>query len=348
MTPVGRRLTAALGALILAAVVVAPRAGAEATRPNLGAAQSYVVVADHSITSSGSTAITGDVAIAASSALIGFPPGTIDGETHLADQEALDVAGATTAVNQNLQDQPCNSDRSGEDLGGLRLGGAVYCYIEDATLDGELRLDALGDVDTAWVFRVNGALDIAPASAVILANGAQSCNVFWQVDGNVTIGAFTSMVGTVVSEETIVLADGVTIDGRLFTPQGGVVLSATTVSQSACAQASDEPTTTTTDPGTTSTTDPSTTTIPTDTSAPAPGDGSGTDEGSGTGSGSDSGDGLALTGAISLLLALTALGALGAGHVLVGTERVVAWNARRWRPRHAQPRVQRLRPRRRP
>ena len=337
-----RSLTAALVALVALAIAIAPNAGAEGTRPRLDSAASYAIVADTSITSSGPSAVDGDVAIAGSTDLSGFPPGTITGATHLADDEAITVAGDTTEVNQALQDQPCNSDRSGEDLGGLRLGGAVYCYIDAATLTGELRLDALGDIDTVWVFQVNGSLDVAEGSRMLLVNGAQSCNVFWQVLGSVDIGAGATVAGTFVSEEDIVLHGGVTLDGRLFTPQGGVELERSTIGQSGCLDAS--ATTTTTDPASTSTS----TTLGPDTTAttqPAPGDGSGTGAGDGTGRGTGD-DGLPITGPVSMLVVVSAIASLGAGHALLGTQRVAAWNARRWRPRHAEPRVARLRRRR--
>ena len=343
-----RQLAATLAALALAALIGAPGVEAEASRPGLRSAASFAVVADVSIASTGATSIVGDVAVAGTSDLTGFPPGTVTGATHLANQDALAAAGAATEVNQNLKGQPCNSDRTGEDLGGLRLGGAVYCYIEAATLDGELRLDALNDIDTVWVFQVNGGFTVTSGSAVILANGAQACNVFWQIDGTVDIGAGSAFAGTIVSDESIRLGDGVTLDGRLFTPQGGVELARSTISQSGCLEAS--ATTTTTDPASTSTTvDPTV-------AASAPGDtgdgsasATGTGDASGTGAtggSSAQGDGLALTGPVSMLVALSALSALGAGHALLGTERVVAWNARRWRPRHAQPRFARLRRRR--
>lgn len=336
------RLVTSLVTVTVAAVAVASPAAAEASRPDLGAASPYVVVADQSIASTGATVITGGVAIAATTNLTGFPPGTIDRAPHLADQEARDVARAATAAGQDLAGQACTSDRTGEDQGGLRLGSGVYCYIEPATLDGELRLDALGDRDAVWVFQVGGAFDASAGSKVLLANGAQSCNVFWQVDGPVTIGAGATMVGTIVSDGNIILGEGATLDGRLFTGRGTVVLTGNTISQSACVAARDVGTTTTVDPNTTSTVPATDTTTPASDSSTANGTGSGSRSRDGSGSG-PGGEIIALTGPASMLLAASAFTALMAGHALVGAERVVAWRARRWRPRHALPRAARLR-----
>jgi hypothetical protein len=332
------RLAGALVALAVLSIAVAPPATAEAVRPPLGAADPYAVVADQAVTSSGSTVLNGSLAIAASTNLAGFPPGTVSGETHLADATAVAVAGDTTTVNQNLKAQPCNSDRTGEDQGGLRLGEMVYCYNEPATLNGELRFDALGDPDAVWVVQVNGSYDVGAGSAMILANGAQACNVFVQATGTITIGAGATVVGTFVSDENIVLGDGATLSGRLFAPQGTVQLSGNTVTQTGCAATSEQVTTTTAPPTTDTTAAPTPTTSPTPT---VPGSGDGTGSGSGTGNGSDGSDGLAVTGPVSMLLALLGLSAFGLGHAFVGGERFARWNARRWRPRHAKRRFRR-------
>jgi hypothetical protein len=334
MARAGHRLVSTLCALTVLGAIVASPAGAEATRPPLGEADDYAVVADQAVSSIGTSTITGSLAIAATTVLTGFPPGTISGETHLADATAVAVAGDTTTVNQHLKGQPCNSDRSGQDQGGLRLGEMVYCYNEPATLDGELRFDALGDPTAVWVIQVAGSYDVAAGSAMILANGAQACNVFWQATGSITIGAGATVVGTFLSDENIVLGDGATVQGSVFAPQGRVTMTNASVSQAACSSSTDQVTTTTTTPPTTDTTAPAT---PTPT---VPGGDSGSDSGTGTGTGSDgtgSGDGgLAATGPVSMLFAVLAVSALGLGNMLIGGERVARWNARRWRPRHAK------------
>lgn len=343
MTAPRTRLTAALFALTLAAVVCAPGASADdaAAKPQLDAAASYAVVADQAVSSSGATAISGDVGIAASAALTGFPPGTIDGEVHLADADALQAAGSTTTINQNLKGQPCNSDRSGEDQGGLRLGTAVYCYVEPAFLHGTLRLDALNDPDAVWVFQVAGDYTIDDTAQILLVNGAQPCNVFFEVTGSIIVGAAAQIAGVFVSDAGIVLGAGARLDGRLFAPQGDVELNTNTITQSACVKASDLTTTTTA----TTVGPPVPTTVPTTGTGSGTGSGTGTGGGTGTGSGSGtsgSGSGLATTGKQTATLAVLALAALGLGHTFLRVEQVADDKRRRWRPRHRMTRRERI------
>ena len=68
-----------------------------------------------------------------------------------------------------------------------------------------LVLDAGGNANAVWVFQMATTLTVggpgAPRS-VILANGAQSKNVFWQVGSAATINAAGggTMVGTIISQ----------------------------------------------------------------------------------------------------------------------------------------------------
>jgi hypothetical protein len=144
-----------------------------------------------------------------------------------------------------------------------------------------------------------------------------------------------------VSNENVVLRTGAELAGRAFAPQGGIRLEETTITRPACETPSEQTTTSTTDPSATTTTTPSGTT-PTTAGTGGTGDGTGgTGDGTGSGDGSG-GDPLATTGAYTLAASAAAAVSLMLGHVLVGTERVVEWNARRWRPRHALPRFPRL------
>ena len=362
MTRRRTRLAGALGALAVVALVVAPPAGAaEPERPRLGEAEEYALIADEAITATGSS-IEGSVAIAASDQLSGVEPGDVVGETHLADDKAIEVAGITAAVNQQLKSQPCNSDRTGEDQADLRLGESVYCYVENTTLSGVLRLDALGDVDAKFVFQIAAGYDVAEDAQVLLVNGAQACNVFWQVTGPVTIGAGADFAGTIVSDDDVTMLGGSSLNGRIFAPQGAITLTDATITSSACKVTGGQVTTTSTAPpaapvdtdgdGIADVDEPGDANgngvpdaneapgaAPTPTTPGGGGDGTGGGhDPDGTGGAHDpdgtGGSGLPRTGP-TLVLTLVALAAVGTGQALLGTTRLVERRRRRWRPRHA-------------
>ena len=60
-------------------------------------------------------------------------------------------------------------------------------------LTGTLTLDAQGDPNAVFVFQAGSTLITASASRVQLVNGAQACNVFWQVGSSATLGTTTDV-----------------------------------------------------------------------------------------------------------------------------------------------------------
>jgi len=94
------------------------------------------------------------------------------------------------------------------ELGGRTLAPGVYQSAPggfDISL-GDLTLDAQGDPNAVWVFQMANSLTVGiagPTGArnVILVNGAQAKNVFWQVGSAATINAAGggTMVGTIIS-----------------------------------------------------------------------------------------------------------------------------------------------------
>jgi hypothetical protein len=121
-------------------------------------------------------------------------------------QQAL--ADATTAFN-TLAGMPAGPD-PGAQLGGLTLGPAVYKTAGGAFMitGSDLTLDGKGDANAVWVFQMATTLTVgAPAAprSVILINGAQAKNVYWQVGSSATINGAGggTMVGTIIASAAI-------------------------------------------------------------------------------------------------------------------------------------------------
>ena len=67
---------------------------------------------------------------------------------------------------------------------------------------GSVTLNAEGDPDAVFIFQIGSTLITGSNTSVSLINGAQACNVFWQVGSSATLGSGTSFVGTVMAAET--------------------------------------------------------------------------------------------------------------------------------------------------
>jgi len=135
------------------------------------------------------------------------------------------LADAQTAYN-TLAGMPAGGTDPGAQLGGLTLGPSVYKTAGGAFIitGSNLTLDAKGDANAVWVFQMASTLlvgDPATPRSVILINGAQAKNVYWQVGSSATINAAGggTMVGTIIASAGITFSTAgnvtlTTLNGR--------------------------------------------------------------------------------------------------------------------------------------
>jgi uncharacterized repeat protein (TIGR01451 family) len=209
-------------------------AAAAATMPPLGTEQSFAVLGGSTVTNTGSSVITGNLGVSPGTAITGFPPGILTGVTHAADAEALQAQNDTTTAYINLASQACTSDLTGQDLGGRTLVPGVYCFSSSAQLTGALTLDAGGDPSAVWVFKTGSTLTTASNSSVLLTNGGQPCNVFWQIGSSATLGTGTSFVGNILALTSITLTTGANVSGSALARNGAVTMDSNTVTVPVC------------------------------------------------------------------------------------------------------------------
>jgi hypothetical protein len=86
-----------------------------------------------------------------------------------------------------------------------------------------------------FIFQIPTTLITGSNTTVSLINGAQACNVFWQVGSSATLGTGTHFVGTVMAAESITANTDATIHGRLLAQTAAVTLEANTITTSNCA-----------------------------------------------------------------------------------------------------------------
>ena len=130
----------------------------------------------------------------------------------------------------------CGGGAPGE-LGGRTLAPGIYKSVPMTygITAGDLTLDAQGDANAFWVFQMGTTLTVGTPSAhrsVILLNGAQAKNVFWQVGTAVTLNSVLgggTMVGTIIAQSAITVSTAgvttvTTINGRALCLAGPVAL----------------------------------------------------------------------------------------------------------------------------
>ena len=196
------------------------------TAPGLGTASTYAVLAGTTVTNTGNTVLTGNLGISPGSACTGFPapctggPGVVNGGTiHAGDAAALQAQTDLTAAYGVAASSPCNST-SLAPWGGQTLTPGTYCQTTSPTISGNLILSGNG----VFIFKSGSTLVTAPGATVSVINGAQPCNVFWQVSSSATLDTTTTFVGTIMALTSITINNGATIQGRALARNGQVSL----------------------------------------------------------------------------------------------------------------------------
>jgi hypothetical protein len=233
----GRIARASTLALFVVASLVAPAllagAAVAAQAPvGLATADSFAVLAGQTVTNTGPSVITGDIGVSPGTAVVGLVAvtGTIHAGDAAADRAQSDL---TTAYDDAAGRTP--PVLVAADLGGLTLAPGVYRSASSLGLTGALTLDAQGDPNAVFVFQAGSTLTTASMSRVNLINGAQACNVFWQIGSSATLGTASGFAGNILALTSISLNDGVTVQGRALARNGSVTLINDTITVAHCA-----------------------------------------------------------------------------------------------------------------
>jgi Ice-binding-like len=241
---------AALGVITLVGFADLPASAATAI--NLGSATPYAVVAGTTITNTGSSVISGNLGLSPGTSITGFPPGTASGTTNAADALALAAQTSSTAAYGVAASATPFTTVAGGTLGGT-LAPGVYQSASALALNGSVTLNGGGNPDAVFIFQAGSTLTTASGSVVVLENGAQACNVYWQVGSSATLGTGTSFSGTILALASVTADTGASVQGRLLAQTGAVTLDDNVITVPVCALATTPTTTTTIAPTTTTT-----------------------------------------------------------------------------------------------
>lgn len=286
---------------------------------NLGTAEDFSVLGGQTVTNTGPSVLANSVGVSPGSDIVGFPPGIVQppGTIEATTPVAADAQADLTAAYIDALGRPLNETVT-SDLTGLTLVGGVFAGPSQSPLSlaGTLTLDGEGNPNSVFIFQTDSTLITGPGSTVALINGAQACNVFWQVGSSATLDTGSTFVGNILALTTITVADSVTVQGRALAQNGEVTLINDTFTQVGC-DLTQVTTTTTTVAATTTTEEAGATTTTeeggaatTTTTTPAA-----------TGPTTPAVTDLPLTGLGSAEILLIALGVLAVGIGVVGVSR---------------------------
>ncbi|MGC2832129.1 MAG: Ig-like domain-containing protein [Candidatus Acidiferrum sp.] len=198
---------------------------------NLGSAASFAVMSTSSIASTGPVIINGDVGLAPGTSQ-GIPPAQVNGTIHINDSVITQAQADLLAAYNDAVSRSTNAQTLPGNMGGLTFTPGLYVnstsvLISGAGANNNVTLDAQGDPNAVFIFKMGSTLTTGPGSQVILAGGAKASNVFWQVGTSATIDTTTIFEGNVLANVSITMNTGAVVTGRLFAGSGGGAASVT-------------------------------------------------------------------------------------------------------------------------
>jgi len=212
----------------------------------LGTACGFGILAGSTVTNSPTvtgttTHVTGSVGVSPGTAITGYPPGTATGPffTGVGSLAGTAQNDLTTAYNAAAGAANTGGTLTG-DIGGQTLAPGVYTATTTLGITGILKLDGSTNPNGTWIFQVGSALTTAagapgtPASQVLLINGAQAHNVFWQIGSSATLGTYSLFQGTIMAQASITLTTGATLNGRALARTGAVTTDSNAVNVPPC------------------------------------------------------------------------------------------------------------------
>jgi hypothetical protein len=213
-----------------------------ATAVNLGTASNFAVLGGSTVTNTGSSVVNGDLGLSPGTSVTGFPPGTLNGMQLVANAAAVAAQADLTTAYDNAAGQTPVSTVPTELGGTTKLAGIYDSSAGTFGLTGTLTLDGQNNASAVFIFKTASTLITAGASNVTLTNGAQACNVFWQVGSSATLGTNSTFKGNILALTSATLTTGANVEGRVLARNGAVTLDSNTITRPNCSTAVVAPT----------------------------------------------------------------------------------------------------------
>jgi hypothetical protein len=201
---------------------------------SLGTAGNFAILAKSGISTVPTSAVTGDIGVspAAATFITGFSltadstnvfstSPQVTGRVYAADYAPPTPSKLTAAVGDMelaftaaAGRAPDVTELGAGNIGGMTLAPAVYKWGTGLLIPTDVTLT--GSATDVWIFQIAQDLTMSSAAKVLLAGGALPKNVFWQVAGLVDLGTTAHCEGVVLTQTSVTLRTGASINGRLL------------------------------------------------------------------------------------------------------------------------------------
>ena len=194
--------------------------------PPLNTVVCYTVFSGNGeVTNTGISFVTGDIGTNVG-LTTGFQAENVTGTIHPnPDVSTAQCAADLNVVYSYLNTLPVDIQLLYPAAFGNDLVLTPHTYLMNAAtvLTGKVTLNAQDNPDAVFVIKIVGALSTSTYATIELINGAQAKNVFWKVDGAISLNDYADFKGTVIGNNgAVILNLGVAIEGRVLSTSGGI------------------------------------------------------------------------------------------------------------------------------
>jgi len=201
--------------------------------PDLKSAACYTLFTSNGpVENTGISTILGSVGTNVGSTT-GFDPLLVTGTIHpIPDGSTVQCAADLLNAYNYLNTLPNDIELIYPAQFGKNLVLTPHTYILKAatTFTDSLYLNAQGNPDAVFVIKINGALTTSTYSKVILINGAQAKNVYWKIEGAVSINNYSVFCGIIICNNGALGAinTGVVLNGKALLTTGALTTASIT------------------------------------------------------------------------------------------------------------------------
>lgn len=206
---------------------------------DLGFAGEFNILAGSAITNtdtpSSPTTINGLVGVWPGTAVSGLPNGEVTAEQiHAGTSVAQEAKVALLEAYNDAMSRATDAITLPGNLGGLTYTPGLYVSSSSSGISGTganaiFTLDAQGDENATWIFKMGSTFITDPGTSVVLAGNAKADNIFWVVGTSATFGTNSIFKGNVLAEASITINTGVNLQGRALTNTFAVTLDTNTI-----------------------------------------------------------------------------------------------------------------------
>lgn len=194
----------------------------------------FGLLAGTSVSNAGlTTAVQGLVGTFPGATIAGFPPGTSAGL--VTGVPPADIAQIQAQLLYAILQNQTTDTNLPPALNNATVNPGVNTVAQDLALSGTITLDGNNQLNPVFVFQIPGDLNTSGLT-IDLINGAQACNVFFQVGVSAFIQGPTTFVGTLVANDSIITVGISSITGRLISLNNLISVDQTTVSFNNCSE----------------------------------------------------------------------------------------------------------------